>query len=117
MTNKQRYSVIIEPDLLAQLTEYRHKCGITSQSKAIQILLYSALNMKKEASTLEIESGKSKKPDPMTEAGLDHQERELIRIARELDPSQKALLLRLVETAVENGGKRRRQASPDVLRN
>lgn len=44
MTNKQRYSVIIEPDLLEQLTNYRHKYGITSQSKAIQVLLYDALN-------------------------------------------------------------------------
>ena len=46
----------------------------------------------------------------------DEQERELIRIARELDPVQKAWLLRLVETAVEREGTRRSQASLDAVR-
>ena len=92
MTNKPRFSITMEPELLNRVKDYQAKQHISTQSKAIQCLVvegfFSLENEKKSSLPKETE--------------LDHQEKELIRIARELDPAQKRLLLRLVETAVQN---------------
>ena len=44
----------------------------------------------------------NKKSDPMTEAGLDNQERELIRLARQAAPAQREIALRVLKLAVED---------------
>lgn len=94
-TNKPRIPVTLEPELFQQVTNYRIQCGITSQSKAIQQLVRLGLR------SLE---GELTEAEPETR---DSQERELLRIARELDPAQKEVLLRILALAGEREEARR----------
>lgn len=89
-TNKPRIPVTLEPELFQQVTNYRIQRGITSQSKAIQELVRLGL--------------RSLGGEPITR---DSQERELLRIARELDPAQKEVLLRILALAGEREETRR----------
>ena len=102
MTSKPRISVTMEPELVEQIEAYRHSHRISTQSKAVQQLVREGFR-----------SLANEKTPPLLEeaglGGLDYQETELIRIARGLDPAQKALLLRLVETAAESTEKPRSQ--------
>ncbi len=97
-TNKPRIPVTLEPELLEQVTAYRLRRGISSQSKAIRQLVRLGLE------SVEHEG----RAVPLSEA-RDSQERELLEIARELDPAQKAVLLRVLELAGESAGTRRTQ--------
>lgn len=95
-TNKPRIPVTLEPELLERVTAYRLRRGISSQSKAIRQLVRLGLE------SLDSEG----RPVPLNEA-RDSQERELLEIARELEPAQKALLLRVLEIAGESAETRR----------
>lgn len=117
-TNKPRIPVTMEPELFERVTQYRRQHGISSQSKAIQQLVKIGIRSLEGGAPPEPLSGKleirspedGKGPEPLS-AGVpdtrDAQERELLRIARELDPAQKAVLLRLLEIAGGNEGTRR----------
>ena len=94
-TNKPRIPVTLEPELFQQVTNYRIQRGITSQSKAIQELVRLGLRSL---------GGEPMKAEPETR---DSQERELLRIARELDPAQKEVLLRILALAGEREETRR----------
>lgn len=95
-TNKPRIPVTMEPELFAQVTAYRRKYGISSQSKAIQRLVRLGLES--------LEDGQS-----VSQADSLAQERELLATARELDPAQKALLLRILRLA---GGREETRRTP-----
>lgn len=84
MTNKPRVTVTLDADLLAQIDDYRYNRRISTQSKAIQRLV-----------KMGFQSMEDDKTDSVDETELDRQERELIRIARGLDPSRQELLLRI----------------------
>ena len=88
-TSKPRVSVTMEDELYAQVTDYQRSHGFSSQSKAIRSLLCIALDHS-ERKPVSV-----KKATPAHEDELDNQEKELIRIARELDPSRQELLLRI----------------------
>ena len=85
MTSKPRTPVTLDQALYDQVTEYREKYGITSQSKAMQQLIRKGLG----------ENPTQKKSNSMNEAGLDYQERELIQMAKTLDPERKRMLLQI----------------------
>ncbi|MBR0281673.1 MAG: hypothetical protein IJQ81_08790 [Oscillibacter sp.] len=91
MTNKPRFSISLDPELAEKVNEYRFNRRITTQSKAIQRLIKlgfdSMENDGNSASAYETE--------------LDNQEHELIRIARELDPSRQELLLQIAEVIAQ----------------
>ena len=99
-TNKPRIPVTLEPELFQQVTNYRIQRGITSQSKAIQQLVRLGLH------SLEGEARPVRLTDAEPET-RDSQERELLRIARELDPAQKEVLLRILALAGEREETRR----------
>ena len=118
-TNKPRIPVTLEPELLEQVTAYRLEHGITSQSKAIRQLVRLGLDSRGQsapvreaapetgdyqAPTFDASGSRTRESEPR-----DSQERELLAIARELDPAQKALLLRVLELAGESAGTRRNQ--------
>ncbi len=108
-TNKPRIPVTLEPELLEQVTAYRLEHGITSQSKAIRQLVRLGLDSRGQSAPVRDaapETGDCQAPDSRTR---DSQERELLAIARELDPAQKALLLRILELAGGSAGTRRNQ--------
>lgn len=84
MTNKPRVSVTMDADLVERIDDYRYNNRISTQSKAVQQLV-----------KLGFQSMEGKKPGFIDEAELDQQERELIRIARKLDPPRQELLLRI----------------------
>ena len=93
-TNKPRIPVTMEPELFEQVTEYRNRHGIASQSKAIRRLVQIGISS--------LESAPEPRAHGETGTGArDSQERELLEIARKLNPEQKALLLRLLEIAGE----------------
>lgn len=92
MTDKPRFSVTMEPELVERIALYRYNHRISTQSKAIQQLVKMGFDS--------VEG--NKKPDPLTEAGLNYQERELIRLARQAAPVQREIALRVLELAVEN---------------
>ena len=101
-TNKPRIPVTLEPELLEQVTAYRLEHGISSQSKAIRQLVRLGLD------SLERDERSASFRERTPEA-RDSQERELLEIARELDPAQKALLLRILQLAGESAETRRSQ--------
>ena len=84
MTNKPRFSISLDPELAEKVEDYRFTRRITTQSKAIQRLV-----------KMGFQSMEGNKTDSVDETELDSQERELIRIARGLDPYRQELLLRL----------------------
>lgn len=97
-TNKPRIPVTFEPELFAQVTAYRLQYGISTQSKAVRQLVRLGLeSLEKEGRGV-----------PVSEP-RDSQERELVEIARELEPAQKALLLRVLELAGRSEETRRTQ--------
>lgn len=85
-TNKPRIPVTMEPELFEEVTAFRRAHGISSQSKAIQYLVRIGLDSL---------SGDLSPEDSAS------QERELLDIARKLDPAQKAFLLRVLHLAGE----------------
>lgn len=87
MTNKPRVTVTLDADLLNQIDDYRYNRRISTQSKAVQQLVKMGFQSMEN-------DGKS---DTVHEGRLDRQERELLRIARELDPSNQELLLQIAE--------------------
>ena len=93
-TNKPRIPVTMDPELFEEVTAFRRAHGISSQSKAIQRLVRLGLDSL---------SG------DFSPAGSTSQERELLSIARELNPAQKALLLRVLELA---GGREETRQTP-----
>ena len=99
MTTKPRLSVTLEPELMEQIEAYRHQHKISSQSKAILRLVRIGIN------SLANEG----KPIPESEDGLESQERELIDSVRELDPAQRAALLRILDIAGGTEGKQQSQ--------
>ena len=113
-TNKPRIPVTLEPELLEQVTAYRLEHGITSQSKAIRQLVRLGLDSRgpsvpvrgapPETGERQEASAETRESEPR-----DSQERELLAIARELDPAQKAVLFRILELAGESAGTRRNQ--------
>ena len=84
MTNKPRVSVTMDADLVERIDDYRYNNRISTQSKAVQQLV-----------KLGFQSMEGKNPGLIDETELDQQERELIRIARKLDPPRQELLLRI----------------------
>lgn len=93
MTTKPRLSVTIEPELMEQIEAYRHQHKISSQSKAILRLVRIGINS----------LANEEKPIPESKDGLDSQEQELIDSVRELDPAQRAALLRILDIAGGTG--------------
>ena len=113
-TNKPRIPVTLEPELLEQVTAYRLEHGITSQSKAIRQLVRLGLDSRGQSVPVREaapETGDCQTPERQARESepRDSQERELLAIARELDPAQKALLLRVLELAGGTAGTRRNQ--------
>ena len=118
-TNKPRIPVTLEPELLEQVTAYRLEHGITSQSKAIRQLVRLGLDSRgpsvpvREAppETGERQARASEPPERQARESepRDRQERELLEIERELDPAQKALLLRILQLAGESAETRQSQ--------
>lgn len=132
-TNKPRIPVTMEPELFEQVTAYRREHGITSQSKAIQQLVRIGIDSltgagssagvspagtasrERSAGTASRErpAGTASRERPAEIASQERpaefasQEEELLSIARELDPAQKALLLRLLRLAGEREETRR----------
>ena len=89
-TKKPRVPVTLEPELLEQVEAYQYQCGITSLSKAIRQLVRVGIG------SLE---GVRFSENPRQEPELPRQERELLEAVRELNPVQKAALLRVLELA------------------
>ncbi len=90
MTNKPRVSVTMDSALLERIDDYRYANRISTQSKAVQQLVqmgFQSMEGEKSGSAEEVE--------------LDWQERELIRIARGLDPPRQELLLRIAAVVAE----------------
>ena len=90
MTDRPRITFSTTPEMLDEIEEYRFKNRITTQSGAVQQLIHKG-----------ILSLGQKNPPSARENGLNSQEWSLIKTVRELGPAQRALLLRLVETAVD----------------
>ena len=90
MTNKPRVSVTMDSALLERIDDYRYANRISTQSKAVQQLVqmgFQSMEGEKSGSAEGVE--------------LDRQERELIRIARGLDPPRQELLLRIAAVVAE----------------
>ena len=85
-TKKPRVPVTLEPELLEQVEAYQYQYGITSLSKAIRQLVRVGIGS--------LEGGVSRQ-----EPELPRQERLLLEAVRELEPVQKAALLRVLELA------------------
>lgn len=86
-TKKPRVPVTLEPELLEQVEAYQYQYGITSLSKAIRQLVRVGIG------TLEGVGVRRQEPE------LPRQERLLLEAVRELEPVQKAALLRVLELA------------------
>ena len=86
-TKKPRVPVTLEPELLEQVEAYQYQYGITSLSKAIRQLVRVGI--------VSLEGGGVSRQEPE----LPRQERLLLEAVRELEPVQKAALLRVLELA------------------
>ncbi|MBR4545776.1 MAG: hypothetical protein IKO14_07405 [Oscillibacter sp.] len=86
-TKKPRVPVTLEPELLEQVEAYQYQYGITSLSKAIRQLVRVGIGS--------LEGGGVSRQEPE----LPRQERLLLEAVRELEPVQKAALLRVLELA------------------
>lgn len=90
MADNSRFSVSLNPELAKMVEDYRFEHRISTKNRAVQRLL-----------EMGFQSMGGKKSGPAEETELDHQERELIRIARGLDPYRQELLLRLAAVVAE----------------
>ena len=90
MADNSRFSVSLNPELAKMVEDYRFEHRISTKNGAVQRLL-----------EIGFQSMEGKKTGPVDGTALDHQEQELIRIARGLDPSRQELLLRLAAVVAE----------------
>ncbi len=96
-TKKPRVPVTLEPELLEQVEAYQYQYGITSLSKAIRQLVRVGIGSLEGAESQTRFNGNRRQ-----EPELPRQERLLLEAVRELEPVQKAALLRVLELAGGN---------------
>lgn len=90
MADNSRFSVSLNPELAEKVEDYRFTHRISTKNRAVQRLL-----------EMGFQSMESRTSSPAEETELDRQERELIRIARGLDPPRQELLLRIAAVVAE----------------
>lgn len=96
MTNKPRFSMTMDKELLEEVKTYQYKHGISTQNKAIQQLVRIGIG------NLEARKAPSSTQSGNQEQARDEQERELIRLSRRSDDTHRRLAVQILQASIAN---------------